>query len=632
MKRSTLGGGTLLALALLFAGITMVSSYALRSWRVDLTQNHLYTTADGTEDILKGLTEPINLYFFYNATTGSQYPQVASYADHVRDLLREFSGRANGKIHLHFVDPQPFSADEDRAAELGVRSVNVGGDAANPLYFGLAGTNSTDGHAAIGFFDPNKAQFLEYDLSKLVYQLSSAKKPVIGWLSELPMAAGFEANGQPRAAWVVLDQMQQVMDVRMLDANVASIDPAITVLVLVHPKHLSSATQFAIDQFALRGGHILAFVDPLADQDSAGADPSNPAAALTADRASNLSTLLGAWGVDFDTHQIVADSRYAMSVSVREGEAPVRHLGVLGLDATAINQKDVVTEGLSNINLATAGHLTAHPGAALTFDPLLSSSDQAQLMPVARFQALQDPATLFDGFHPSGEHYTLAARISGNFNTAFRGGLPQGATLTPGTTLLTHSLKPLALIVVADTDVLSDYLWVHSQDLAGQQIAQPFANNGDFVGNALDNLAGSDALISIRGRATYQRPFTRVEALRARADDRFRDKEQELEKELHATEDQLAALQSQRSDRGAAILTPDQEQALARFQTEKARVRTQLREVRLGLDQDITRLGKWLKIINIVLAPVLFAIATALIGLMLRRRRSRAAGSAEPRA
>jgi ABC-type uncharacterized transport system involved in gliding motility auxiliary subunit len=624
MKRSTLGGGALLALALLFAGITMFASFALRSWRIDLTQNHLYTTAPGTDHILKGLTEPINLYFFYSAATGSQYPQVASYANRVRDLLSEFSGRANGKIHLHFIDPQPFSADEDRAAELGVHSVNVGGNAANPLYFGLAGTNSTDGHAAIDFFDPNKGEFLEYDLAKLVYQLSGAPKPVIGWLSELPMSAGFDqSSGQPRAAWVVLEQIQQVMDVRMLDNNAASIDPAISVLVLVHPKHLSAATQFAIDQFALRGGHIVAFVDPLADQDPAGADPNNPAAALTADRASHLENLLAAWGVDFDPHQVVADSRYAMSVSVREGEAPVRHLGVLGLDAAAMNQKDVVTEGLTDINLATAGHLTAHKGAAVTFEPLLTSSDQAQLLPVSKFLVLQDPATLFDGFHPSGEHYTLAARVSGNVSTAFPGGLPQGATLAPGTTLLSKSVKPLELIVVADTDVLSDYLWVHAQDLAGQRIAQPFANNGDLVANALDNLAGSDDLISIRGRATYRRPFSRVEALHAQADDRFRDRQQELEKELHATEDQLAALQSQRTDRSAAILTPDQEQTLTRFQAEKLRIRKELRDVQLGLDQDITHLGNWLKFINIVLAPVLFAVIAVVIGLLVRRRRRR---------
>ena len=622
MKRSTLGGGTLLALALLFAGITMVSGYLLRNWRIDLTQNHLYTTSPGTDRILKGLKEPINLYFFYSAKTGSQYPQVASYANRVRDLLSEFATRANGKILLHFIDPQPFSADEDRAADLGVHSVNVGGNAASALYFGLAGTNSTDGHAAIDFFDPNKGEFLEYDLAKLVYQLSGARKPVIGWLSDLPMSAGFDpSTGQPRSAWVVLDQIQQLMQVRMLDDNVGSIDPAINVLVLVHPKHLSTATEFAIDQFALRGGHILAFVDPLADQDQAGSNPSNPAAALTADRASHLGTLLNSWGVDFDPHQVVADSRYALSVAGRDGEAPVRHLGVLGLDTSAMNQKDAVTEGLANINLATAGHLTQHKGATVSFEPLLFSSDQAELMPASRFQALQDPATLFDGFHPSKQRYTLAARVSGNIKTAFPGGLPQGATLARGTTLLTHSIKPLDLIVVADTDVLSDYLWVHSQQLAGQRIAQPFANNGDLVVNALDNLAGSDALISIRGRATYQRPFTRVEALRAQADDRFRDQEQELQKQLQATEDQLSALQSQRADRGVAILTPEQEQALKRFQAEKLRIRKQLRAVQLGLDQDITRLGNWMKFINIVLAPVLFAVITVLIGLLLRRRR-----------
>jgi ABC-type uncharacterized transport system involved in gliding motility auxiliary subunit len=624
MKRSTLGSGTLIALALLFVGITMVAGFALRGWRIDLTQNHLFTTAPGTDRILKGLKEPINLYFFYSAATGSQYPQVASYANRVRDLLREFEARSHGKVHLHFIDPQPFSADEDRAAELGVHSVNVGGNAANALYFGLAGTNSTDGHAAIDFFDPNKGEFLEYDLSKLVYQLSGAKRPVIGWLSELPMSGGFDPNtGQPRAAWVVLDQIQQVMDVRLLDANVGSIDPAINVLVLVHPKHLPTAAQFAIDQFALRGGHILLFVDPLADQDPAGADQSNPAAALTADRSSHLDALLGAWGVDFDPHQIVADSRYAMSVTVREGQEPERHLGVLGLDASAMNQKDVITEGLSNINLATAGHLSLHKGASVSFEPLLFSSTEAQLMPVSRFLELQDPATLFDGFHPSGAQYTLAARVSGNINTAFPGGLPQGVTLAAGTTLLTHSAKPLELIVVADTDVLSDYLWVHAQELGGQRIAQPFANNGDLVANALDNLAGSDDLISIRGRATYQRPFARVEALRARADERFRDKEQELEKQLHATEDQLAALQSQRADRGVAILTPDQEQALTRFQAEKLRIRKDLRDVRLGLDQDITHLGNWMKLINIILAPVLFTVIAVLLGLWVRRRRSR---------
>jgi ABC-type uncharacterized transport system involved in gliding motility auxiliary subunit len=631
MKRSTLGGGTLLALALLFAGITLLAGYALRSWRIDLTQNRLYTTAPGTDRILKGLREPINLYLFYSAGTGSKYPQVAAYANRVRDLLGEFAARADGRIHLHFVDPQPFSADEDRAAELGVHSVNVGGDAANPLYFGLAGTNSTDGHAAIDFFDPNKGEFLEYDLAKLVYQLSGAARPVVGWLSELPMSAGFDpSSGQPRAAWVVLDQIQQVMDVRMLDNNVGSIDPAISVLVLVHPKHLSTATEFAIDQFALRGGHILAFVDPLADQDSAGADPANPAAALTADRGSHLPNLLNAWGVDFDPHQVVADSRYALSVSVREGEPPVRHLGVLGLDAGALNQKDVVTQGLSNVNLATAGRLSARKGATVSFEPLLSSSDQAMLMPVSRFLALQDPASLFEGFRPGGERYTLAARVSGSISTAFPGGLPQGAALAPGTTLLTRSLKPLELIVVADTDVLSDYLWVHSQELAGQRLAQPFASNGDLVANALDNLAGSADLISIRGRAGYQRPFARVEALRASADDRFRDKEQELEKRLRATEDQLSALQSQRADRSAAILTPDQEQALARFQAEKLRIRKELRDVRLGLDQDITRLGNRLKLINIVVAPVLFALATALIGMLLRRRRSPAAAGHHP--
>ncbi|HTY48679.1 MAG TPA: Gldg family protein, partial [Steroidobacteraceae bacterium] len=535
-KRSTLGSGTLIALALLFTGITILAGFALRGWRLDLTQNRLYSMAPGTQRILGNLKEPINLYFFYSAGAASQYPQISSYAARVRDVLDEFVARSHGRLHLHVVDPQPFSEDEDRASELGVRSVPVGGEGSPPLYFGLAGTNSTDGRAAIAFFDPAKGEFLEYDLAKLVYQLSDARKPVVGWITSLPMTAGFDpTNGQPREAWVALEQAQQLLDVRVLDENVAQIDPAISVLVLVHPKHLSPATQFAIDQFALRGGHIIAFVDPLADQDQSGADPSNPAAAMTADRSSHLEKLLAAWGVDFDSHHIVADSKLALPVTVREGEAPVRHLGVLSLGAEDMAAKDVITEGLSNVNVATAGSLTPKAGSSTAFEPLLQSSDQAELLPVERFALLSDPAQLFDGFHPTGKRYTIAARVTGKVKTAFPGGLPAGVTLPAGTTLLSASVKPLELIVVADTDVLSDYLWVRLQDLLGQRIAQPFASNGDLLFNAIDNLAGSDDLISVRGRATYQHPFGRVEALRAAADDRYRAKEQELEGELHST-------------------------------------------------------------------------------------------------
>ncbi|HEY6482079.1 MAG TPA: Gldg family protein [Steroidobacteraceae bacterium] len=613
-NRSTLGGGALLALALLFIGLTILFDHALRGWRLDLTQHHLYTTSAGTDRILKSIKEPINLYFFFSAKTASQIPALKTYGVRVREFLEELASRSGGKLKLHSIDPQPFSEDEDRASELGVRGTPIG-PSGTQLYFGLAGTNSTDGHQAIEFFDPAKEEFLEYDVVKLIYQLANPKKPVIGWLSTLPMSGGYDPqSGQPREPWTIYAQAQQLFDIRPLEANAAKIPADVTVLVLVHPKKLTPATQFAIDQFALRGGHIVAFVDPLAESDQSGADPQNPMAAMTADKSSQLGNLLGAWGVQFDPKVVVADRAHALSVSMRQGGEPVPHLGILGLDRSDFTSHDVVMSGLSSINVATAGDLEPAKGARTKFEPLLQSSADAALLPVQRFAMLFDPSTLREGFRPTGKRYTIAARVTGNVATAFPGGPPGGVTLAPGQVALKQSAKPLNLIVFADTDMLADYLWVHQQTLFGQRIAQAWANNGDLVLNALDNLSGSADLISVRGRATFSRPFDRVEALRRAADDKFHAKEQELEQQLHETEEKLTALQSSRNDKSALILTPEQESELGRFQQQKLRIRKELRAVRANLDEEITSLGNELKVLNIIVVPVLFALIALLIG------------------
>src|SRR5581483_7690385 len=256
-----------------------------------------------------------------------------------------------------------------------------------------------------------------------------------------------------------------LFNVHMLDASLTKIDADVSTLVLVHPKDLSPAAQYAIDQFALRGGHVLAFVDPLAEQDTSGANPQNPMAAVGADRSSHLEPLLSAWGVDFDPKQVVGDAERALSVTMREGQGPVRHLGILGLDTSNFNRRDVITAGLSSVNVATIGHLNPKKGATVTFEPLMQSSNQAALIPVERFAMLFDPATLRDNFHPTGERYTLAARVTGNVKSAFPAGPPAGVQPAAGETPLKASAKPLDLIVVADTDLLADFLWVREQNL-----------------------------------------------------------------------------------------------------------------------------------------------------------------------
>jgi ABC-type uncharacterized transport system involved in gliding motility auxiliary subunit len=629
-KRSTLGGGTLLALALLFIGLTVLFNYALRGWRLDLTQNRLYTTAPGTDRVLASIKEPINLYFFFSAKTAAGIPDLNTYGVRVREFLQELVARSNGKVHLHVIDPQPFSEEEDRASELGVRGVPVGGSGGQ-FYFGLAGTNSTDGRAAIEFFDPKKEQFLEYDVVKLVYQLANPRKPVVAWLSTLPMTGGFDPrSGQMREPWMIYGDAQQLFDVRPLDQNAKSIDPEVNVLVLVHPKELSPATQFAIDQYALRGGHILAFVDPLAEGDPAGGEPGNPMASMNADKSSHLTPLLTAWGVKFNPDEVVADRGHALSVTLRQGEQPVEHLGILGLDKGSFARSDVITAGLSNVNVATAGYLEPLGGAqacqpvksgAACFEPLLKSSTDAAALPVARFRMLFDPTTLLDGFKPTGRAYVIGARVTGNVHSAFPNGPPAGVTLPAGQTALKESAKPLNLVVFADTDMLADFLWVHEQNFFGQRMAQAWASNGDLVENTLDNLAGSADLISVRGRATFQRPFDRVERLRRAADERLHAKEQELEAQLRDTETKLTALQSKKDGGSSLILTPEQEQEIEHFQTEKLRIRKELRAVRAGLHEDIERLGTTLKIINIVVVPLLFAALAVAVWLWRRQRR-----------
>lgn len=629
MKRSVLGGGALLALALLFIGLTILFGSIFRGWRVDLTQNGLYTVAPGTEKILKGLKEPVNLYFFYSEGAATSMPELKTYGTRVRELLQELVARSNGKLHLSVIDPQPYSEDEDRANELGIRGAPAGPNGQN-VYFGLAGTNSTDGKETIEFFDPRKEEFLEYDVVKIVYQLSNPKRAVVGWMSSLPMGGtpAFDPqSGQPREPPLVYSQAEQLFNVKQVSLSATSIDPDVDVLVVVHPKGLTPATQFALDQYALRGGRIIMFVDPMAETDQAGADPQNPMAQMTANKSSDPGPLLTAWGVDFNPREVIGDLEHALQVSMRQGEQPVRHLGILGLNQDTFNSKDVVDAGLSSVNVASIGHVEPHKGATTKFEPLIQSSTQSGILATEKFQMLFDPSTLRDGFKPTGKKYTLAARVSGTVKTAFPNGVPAGAT-APAGGALKESSKPLNLLVFADTDMLMDYLWVRTQNFFGQRVAQAWANNGDLVANALDNLAGSTDLISVRGRATFTRPFERVEALRRNAEDKFRATEKQLESQLQQTEEKLTTLQSTRNDKSSMILSPEQEQELERFQQEKTRIRRELRNVRLGLDQDITRLGTVLKVVNIALVPLAFALIAVGIGFWRRKRRSEVVPSA----
>jgi ABC-type uncharacterized transport system involved in gliding motility auxiliary subunit len=628
-QRTGFGIGGLLALAVLFLGVVMLSNLALRGMRLDLTQNRLYTLSPGTKQVLAELKEPINLYFYFSRDAAAkQSPLIMPYAARVREFLEEVTARAGGKIRLQVVDPQPFSEDEDRAAEAGLQPLQVGDGTGGSLYFGLAGTNSTDGRSVIPGFTPDREEFLEYDVAKLIQDLASPKKPVIGVVSTLPMQGQYNPmTGQMGETWPILSQLEQLFTIRTLTPDVDHIDKDVDVLMIVHPKNFPPKTLYAIDQFVMRGGKVLLFVDPDSGADTSGQDQQNPFAGAGANRSSDLEPLLTAWGVAYDPTKVVADLDLGLEVRSSMQGPPTRHIGILGLRSDDLNKKDVDTATLDSINVATAGFLAPRSGATIKFEPLLMSSTSAAPLPAARFGPMTDPASLRDGFKPTGIRYAIAARITGPLSSAYPQGAPadQKPSAGPPSAHLAKSAGPANIVIVADTDMLMDYMWVQTRELLGQRVQQAFASNGDFVANALDNLGGSSALISIRGRATFSRPFERVEALKRRADDRLRAKVLELQTELQQTESKLTELQSKRNDQASLMLTPEQEQELKRFTAEKAHVRKELRETQRGLDVEINRLDVWLKVLNIAVAPLAVALAGALI-LSLRRRRRASGG------
>lgn len=620
IQRRLLTGGTLALLAVLFIATIVLSNTLLRGARIDLTENRLYTLSPGTRTVLAEIDEPINLYFFFSERGTRDYPVIRTYATRVRELLQEMVAKSDGKLRLTVIDPLPFSEEEDRATAFGLQAVPVGA-AGESIFFGLAGSNSTDGQMIIPFFQPDKEAFLEYDVAKLVHSLNTTTKPVVAVVSGLPVGPGFDPQSRGmRPAWAFFQSLQELFEVRQLSpATLGQIPEDIRTVVLVHPKELGEDAEYALDQFVLRGGRLLVFVDPNAELDESANDPENPSAAAFASRASDLPRLFRAWGVGFDPERVLLDGTAALQVQAPNGSA-VRHLAILGFQAAGMNREDVITAELSNLNVSSAGALAMADGAALSLEPLVQSSTEAALVPSERLRFLTDPTTLFQDFTPSGATYVVAGRLSGQAKTAF----PERA----GPDHRAESDGPVDIVVVADTDVLSDRLWVQVANFFGQQVINAFANNGDFVVNAVDNLTGSSALISIRGRATSARPFTTVEQLRRQADSRFREKEQELQAELAETERRLNDLQQQKDQTQATVLSSEQRAELQRFQERKVEIRRELRQVRRQLDADIESLGTWLKVINIGLVPLLLTGGAIAFAWWRRRRVTAPRGAA----
>ena len=603
--------GSLVLLLVLFITISMLSGSLLTGMRVDLTQNSLYTLSDGTRNILRELEEPVNLYLFFSDEASRGLPQIRSYARRVDEMVEEFENQSAGKLIVHRVDPEPFSEEEDQAAAFGLQAVPVGAGS-ETLYLGIAGSNSLDDVQLMPFLQPSKEKFLEYDLAKMISSLGSPEKTTVGILSTLQMDSGFDSATQSmREAWVVYEQLGQLFDIETIDPSADSLPENMDLLLLVHPKNLSDPMMYQLDQFVLGGGRLIAFLDPFAESDRG--NPNDPMAMMQAGSASNLAPLLESWGVGFEADRVIGDLQYGV------GTSQSRHIGILSVPADGLNAEDVVSADLQAVNFSSSGWLAPLEGAGTRFETLVSSSENAAPLNVSRFRFLTDPAELMKGFNPSGDRYTLVARITGPVRAAFD---PPDGDSESADHLSESGESGITVVLFADTDLLTDRLWVQKQPFLGQNLVSAFADNGTLVVNAADNMLGNRDLIGIRTRVSSSRPFDRVSQLQVEAERRYLATEERLQQELLDTERRLTELQGAKDENELLVLNEQQQLEIDRFMDRKLEIRKELRQVRHDLQRDIDRLGTRLKLANIALMPILVMIAALIYALKRRRRQN----------
>jgi ABC-type uncharacterized transport system involved in gliding motility auxiliary subunit len=662
LPRHTLAWSSIILALILLLSVNLFAASALRNAKADLTQQRLFTISTGTRDILRAIDEPISARPYFSKKLAEAAPAYGRYFERVRALLQQYSDISGGRMELNIFDPEPFSDAEDKAVAAGLRGVrlNPEGEAG---YFGLVATNSTDVDATIPFFTTDREAFLEYDLTKLIYTLSNPKKRIVGLITSLPLEGGMNpmammGGGRPQPPQVVMEQIRDFFEVKTLAQDVKEIPADVDVLMVAQPDRLTAEAAYAIDQYVLGGGKILAFVDPVVETNAR----QGPMAMLPSGPAPELIKLLKAWGLDFDPSKVAGDIANARRVQFGGGTRPIvtEYVGWLTLDRRSLDEKDVLSGGVERLNLASAGFLTKAEGATTQVSPILVTSAQAMQIAAEKFAMMPDPVSLLRAYKPEGKALMLAARVAGTANSAFPDGAPKPAKKedekakdddkakqepakeepkaeakdakpkgekTDATTAA--PAKPhkasgrVNAIVVADADLLNDQFWVEVREFLGQQVAIPNASNAAFVVNALDNLSGSESLIALRGRGAEDRPFKLVNELRRDAERRYREKEQALTAKLKDVQDQLAKLEKA-GESGSVLLSESDRQAIDKFRADMLATRRELREVKRALREDIDRLDGWLKFANIALVPLLIGVG-GLGWAAVRRRRAHSA-------
>ena len=621
--RTALNVVAIVLAVVLYLSLNVLANTSLRIVGIDLTEDGLYTLADGTREVLTAIDEPVVLRFYFSALLQEEVPQLATYGNRVRELLERYVEIADGGLELEVYRPGLFSPEEDQAIGYGLQSlaINVEGD---PAFLGLVGTNSTDDLQVIPFFSPDRERFLEYDLTKLISNLANPEKPAVALIGALPLAGDPALQNRP---WLIHDQLREFFTVRTHPGVFSAIDDEFDVLMLALPAALGEKELYAIDQYVLGSGSVLIFVDPLAEM----AAQSLQTTGETIDERT-LSRLFDVWGIEINFEHVVGDRISAQRIRLSSGgrTRAVDYLPWLALGRQAFNTDDVVTRDLANVNMASVGIIERRDDAAVSVSPLIVSSPQSMRIAVDRVRYPPDPFGLLNDFVSEDASLVLAARLSGTVPSAFPDGPPreEDGSLPEVLEDRPHratSETPINVIVVADSDLLSDSLWARVEAFLGQQRVIPHAANAEFVINALDNLRGSGGLINLRSRSLSARPFHRLEAITREAESRYRATERDLNERLAETESRIREIPL--DDAGTVILSGGQFDALQDFRAEAASVRQELREVQLALREDIERAETWIKAINIGAIPIAVGILAIALGIARRVRMARRYGA-----
>ena len=627
MLKNILNNKNKLPLIFLLAIISFLSFNVLnknffKNLRFDLTRSNVYTLSDGTKSILKSIKEPLDFKLFYTKQIGDLNPVYQNYYDRVKEILEQYVLLSNNKIKLKILNPKPFSDEEDKAVEYGLQGAEIMAGVYG--YFGLIATNSTDDEEKIIFFQPDRSPFLEYDLSKIVTNLANPNRRIVGLYTDLPMLGTFNplAKSEEAAAappWAVYNQMKEFFEIKRIHEKTRSIPDGLKLLMLVHPKKIPDRLIYMIDQFVLRGGKLLVFIDPNSETESFSPDADQ----INGSNSSNLSELLEKWGVELVENKVVGDLLSARRVEIGASDQPsvTDYLAWLDINKDHMDDTHQATSKVQRLTFATSGILKNNKkNNKINFKRLVWSTTQSMQIDVSEVIS-PDPTTLLRNFVPSNEELTLVAEIKGSFLTNF----PDGPPVTnrkddfDKNKHINESIKPTTLVVLADADMLYDEYWLKYEQ-SGEVL--PIANNADFIVNLLEYLNGTEDLIGLRGKGVSSVPFIKVEKIQKEAEQKFRSKEQELLEKLNNYQSKLENIQKgSGEDEENTILTKEENLEIDKFREEMIFVRSELRKVQNALRKDIEKLDSTLKFFNIFLVPILLVIISVVLGFIERRKR-----------